>query len=53
MNKYAGYLGVALTVLTLLLGAAMQWQKLNDRVDALEKRDHYEHGSYSLPEGVR
>lgn len=50
MNKYAGYVGVAVTVLVMLLGAAMQWQRLNDRVDQLEKRDHYEHGSYSLPQ---
>lgn len=41
--------GLALTVLTLLVGAAMQWQHLTDRVDQLEKRERYEHGSYALP----
>lgn len=49
MNKLAGFVGLAITVLSLIVGAAMSWQKLNDRVDQLEKRDHYEHGSYALP----
>lgn len=49
MNKVAGYIGLALTVLGLLVSGAMQWQRLQDRVQLLEDRDRYEHGSYALP----
>lgn len=53
MNKYLGYAGLALTLLTLLTGAAMAWQHLTDRVGDLERRDRYSNGSYRLPEGAK
>ena len=49
MNKYLGVIGLAVTVLTVIVGAAMAWQKLTDRVDNLERRERFEHGSYALP----
>lgn len=53
MNKIAGYLGLAITVLGVLLGAAMSWQRLLDRVDNLERKERYEHGTYALPSQER
>ncbi len=53
MKNLAAYIGLAVTLVTLLVGAAIGYQNLKDRVDALEKREHYEHGSYALPEGAR
>lgn len=49
MNKYAGYVGLVISILGIIVTVAMSWQKLNDRVDVLERREKFEHGSYALP----
>lgn len=38
-----------LAILTLLWGAATQWQSLKDRVQALEDHEIYLHGKITIP----
>lgn len=53
MKNPVALTGLMITALSIIVGAAMAYQHLIDRVDALEKRERFEHGSYTLPEGVR
>lgn len=42
-------LGGLLAIASVLVGLAMGWQRLVDRVEQLERRERFEHGSYQLP----
>jgi hypothetical protein len=49
MKNWPAYVAALIAIVTALLGAGQKWGELNQRLKAIEDRDHYIHGTFEVP----
>jgi hypothetical protein len=49
MKSWSPYIGIAIAVITALLGIGVKWGEMSARLTALEQQQEYLHGRFEVP----